>query len=108
MAIYCGACASRIDSAPENEGSFQTSGENFGGWDVSEQGRSRIDDTCSACAPILRAAVTAAAKIIAKRNGKRVSALKKEITDVREKRERFAQEDRAFKAEFEEWRRKKK
>lgn len=89
MAVFCGACAVRIDCAPENEGSFQTTGEDFGGWDKDKLGRSKIEDTCEACAPILRAAVAKAAREIAEKHKDRVEALKTEMSGWKERQERI-------------------
>jgi len=85
MGVYCGACGNRISSAPDNNGGFQTTGEDFGGWDVDDRrpGFHCINDTCDRCAPILRAAVTKAAKIIAQKHKKTIAALKAEVTGWR-------------------------
>ena len=55
MAVYCGVCAIRIGSAPENEGSFQTTGRDFvaGTWAkvVSPKSTTRAMRVRLSCAP---------------------------------------------------------
>lgn len=97
MAVYCGVCAGRIYSAPDNEGSFQTTGEDFGGWDKDGRGRSTISDTCESCAQVLRAAVVKAARGIVHKHEKQIEERKKEIADWKARQERI---DKA-KTEFE-------
>lgn len=83
MAVHCGVCASRISSAPENGGSFQT--EDFGGWDE----RSRIEATCGTCAAQLAAAVAIEARRIREWNQKRVDELRERIRLERQRQEAY-------------------
>jgi hypothetical protein len=106
MAVFCGVCAGRIDCAPENEGSFQTTGKDFGGWDVKQHGGSRIEDTCEDCAPALRAAVTEAARKIAGKHKIRIQALKKEMTVWKNRQERIEKAKNEFEKDWSEQRRK--
>jgi hypothetical protein len=104
MAVYCGVCAARIDSARENEGSFQTAGD-FGGWDV-EHGKFRIQDTCESCAPHLRVAVTEAASKIAKKHKSAIEALKAEMTSWADRQKRIKKAKNEFEREWVERQRK--
>jgi hypothetical protein len=106
MAVFCGACARRIFSAPENEGSFQTTGEDFGGWDKDEGGRSRIGDTCRSCATILRSAMTDAARKIADARKAENEALKVEMAGWEERQKRIEKAKSEFERDWLEQRRK--
>ena len=108
MAVYCGACGNRIGSAPDNYGSFGTTGEDFGGWDVDEHraGFHRINDTCERCAKILRIAVTKAARTIANKHKKTIAALKTEMTGWRDRAKRIEKAKDEFEHEWLERRRK--
>jgi hypothetical protein len=111
MAVYCGACGTRLYDAMENEGGFQTTGEDFGGWDVqpmnpkARESRGRIEDTCMSCARILRRVVTETAREIATKNKERVEALKKEMREYRERQARIDAEKATFEKEWAERRR---
>jgi hypothetical protein len=101
MAIYCGVCATRICSAPENGGSFRT-GPDFRGWDIVRLGHptSRINDTCEACAERLKTAITEEAMRIARANQARVDAMRESVEEeIRTRNEREARR-RAFEAEW--------
>jgi len=108
MGVYCGACGNRIGSAPDNYGSFRTTGEDFGGWDVDERraGFHRINDTCERCAGILSVAVTKAAKTIANKHKKTIATLKAEVVFDRRQRKRIDEEKVAFERDWSEHRRK--
>lgn len=97
MAVYCGVCAVRISSAPDNGGSFPS--DDFGGWgrSVREQGTSRIDDTCESCAMRLRVVVAKEARRIRslKHNAPRVEALRREIAHHEAEQKRYEEERRA-------------
>ena len=100
MAVYCGVCAIRIGSAPENEGSFQTTGRDFGGWDMGKGGQSQIHDTCDACASVLRTAVTEAARVIAGMHKDRIEALKVEMAGWKERQERIEKAKNEFERDW--------
>jgi methionyl-tRNA synthetase len=106
MAVYCGVCAGRISSAFENQGSFQTTGEDFGGWDLNENGRSQIGDTCDGCAPVLRAAVVEAARSIAKKHKAKIEERKKEFADWEDRQKRIEKAKSEFERDWVEHRRK--
>lgn len=93
MAVYCGVCAGRIGSAPDNGGSFQVTSE-FQGWS------SRISDTCESCAKTLRAAVTKAANKLVAKHRRAVDALKREVEVDDAHQKRVAEERRAFEHEW--------
>lgn len=99
MAVFCGVCASRIFSAPENEGGFQVSGD-FGGWDKDKSGYSRISDTCEDCALVLRAAVASAARTIAAKHKKAIAALVAELEGYKRRAEEDARDKEAFECEW--------
>lgn len=100
MAVYCGVCAGQITSAPENEGSFQTTGEDFGGWDFDARGRSTISDTCDRCAVTLRAAIVKAARGIAKKYVTKIAERKKEEADWKERQERIGKAKTEFERDW--------
>lgn len=108
MAVFCGACGNRIGSAPDNYGSFKTTGEDFGGWDVDERrvGFHRINDTCERCSQILSAAVTKAAKTIASKHTKAIAALKVEMAGWKDRQVRIEKVKDEFERDWLEQRRK--
>jgi hypothetical protein len=106
MAVFCGVCARRIGSAPKNEGSFQTTGRDFGGWDMGSGTQSQIHDTCENCAPALRTAVTEAARVIAGMHKEEIEALKKEMTGWKDRQERIEKAKNEFEKDWLEQRRK--
>jgi hypothetical protein len=87
MAVYCGVCAHRIWSAPENGGRFPT--DDFGGWDEG----SRIDNTCEDCAAALRAVVSHRAAALREDNLDRVEGLRLRLAEE-DKRRREHEEAR--------------
>ena len=95
MAVYCGVCAGRLGSAPDNEGSFQVTSE-FQGWS------SRISDTCESCAKALRVAVTKAANKLVTKHRRAVDALKREVEADAAHQKRVTEERRAFEQEWSE------
>lgn len=107
MAVYCGVCATRITSAPENEGPFQTAGKDFGGWDIDERGRSKISDTCHRCAPVLRAAVEEAARSVTRSFRREIEERKQEVAGWKDRQERIEKVKNEFERDWLEHRTKR-
>lgn len=108
MAVYCGACGTRLDGAWENGGSFHVSDKFKNGWDTDERSDSpRIKDTCESCSKTLADAVAAAATTIAAKSQRTIVKLKANVEAAREQRARDTKDRAAFEEEWQTRRRRR-